>query len=235
MARHRFLFLAPGLRPGDECAAVEDEEYHHLVHVLRVRTGDSVWITSGDGCVAYGVVERCGHNRAIVRIRRSLADAPPPQPLALALALVERDRFVRAVEHCVALGCTRIIPLRSQRSRPVTNVSGLRERLARVALAAMKQSFRAHRAYIDEVQPIDGVVDAASAYGRFFVGEQRAPLLGAPTTQSTIVVVGPEAGFSPAELRTLRAAGAQPVSVSRARLRTGTAAVALVAALARSD
>lgn len=235
MTAHRFLFETPHLRRGDACVAIEGGECHHLVRVLRARSGDVVWLTDGSGTMACGVVETCASRRVDVRVRHVLAPVPEPPALVLAMAVVERDRFVRAVEHCVALGCTRIVPLLCKRSRTRGSAAGLKDRLERVSVAAMKQSFRAHRARVDAAVPLLGASRELSGWGRVIVGDSSAGALGVGIRRPAVVVVGPEAGLSDDERQELEEAGAEFVSISSARLRTGTAAVALVSALARTD
>ncbi|MCI0452909.1 MAG: 16S rRNA (uracil(1498)-N(3))-methyltransferase, partial [Candidatus Latescibacteria bacterium] len=76
---------------------------------------------------------------------------------------------------------------------------------------------------------------ASGRYGRAVVGDAGAPALAAATHEGDVLaIVGPEAGFTDAEVARLVAAGAERASVSSHRLRAETAAVVLVSALART-
>jgi 16S rRNA (uracil1498-N3)-methyltransferase len=98
----------------------------------------------------------------------------------------------------------------------------------------MKQSFQSWLAEVAE--PVAFADMVAGCAGCEIVageqGEDARPVSGAgPVT----VVVGPEAGLTEAEVEALRRAGASFVSVSRRRLRSETASVALVAAVLQAD
>jgi 16S rRNA (uracil1498-N3)-methyltransferase len=128
------------------------------------------------------------------------------------------------------------VPFVSERSKVARYAPAVMERLGRVALSAMKQSFRAWLPRVDAPADLSRVIAAAGRADEVVVGDQGGerwrPRSPAPRT---LVVVGPEAGLSPGEIDALRGAGARLVSVSRHRLRSETAAVALVAAALQGD
>lgn len=233
MSAHGFLFYAPDM---DEHAATVDldgDEHHHLARVLRARPGMVVEVTDGRGRVAECRVEEVSASRSRLAVTSSARVQAPPA-LTLALALIARDRFTRAVEQCIELGVTRIVPFAPTASRLSRLRGGTRARLERVAVSAIKQSGRAWLPVIDEAIAFEGLLEAVSASPRAVVGEQGAPPPergGGPA----VAVVGPEAGFTGPERAALADAGARFASVSRHRLRSETAAVALVAALALGD
>jgi 16S rRNA (uracil1498-N3)-methyltransferase len=102
----------------------------------------------------------------------------------------------------------------------------------------MKQSFRAYLPRLEAAVDFAALVEEVAAAPRALVGAQDASRARAPAPDPgapTLIVVGPEAGFADDEMALLQDAGAVPVSVSRHRLRSETAAVALVAALAQVD
>jgi 16S rRNA (uracil1498-N3)-methyltransferase len=140
------------------------------------------------------------------------------------------------LEQCVELGITRCIPFVAQRAHHKTYPPGFLTRLRKIALAAMKQSFRSFLPEIDDPVSLDELLLAGEAVHRFVVGGQGDPPVQPRSAgESVLAVVGPEPGFTDQERTALVDAGATFASVSSARLRSETAAVALVAALGRPD
>jgi 16S rRNA (uracil1498-N3)-methyltransferase len=232
---HRFLFYCPEADAGAPSVTLSGDEHHHLARVLRVRPGETVYVTDGRGLLGECRVEDVGGDDASLSVLSWRREEPVPD-LALALALIGKERLVRAFEQCVELGATRLIPFAASQSHLGRVGKGTVSRLERVAVSAMKQSFRAHLPVVDPPVDFAALIDVVSRADVAFVGDQHGERLPeARPRGDTVVVVGPEAGLSPDELERLREAGARSVSVSRHRLRAETAAVALVSALAQGD
>jgi 16S rRNA (uracil1498-N3)-methyltransferase len=235
MASHRFLFYSPHVDADAGIVELDGDEHHHLARVLRLGAGGEAFVTDGRGLMAQCRVEAVGDRRTRLSILSAVTDAAP-RDLTLALALIKKDRFAQAFEQCVELGVTRLLPYAADGSRLKSVGAGTVARLERVAVSAMKQSFRSWLPRIDGPVGFDGVINAASRAGEVVVGAQGAdPYPRVLRAQTTMVVVGPEAGFSDPEREALEARGARFVSVSPYRLRSETAAVALVAAVLYGD
>ena len=81
---------------------------------------------------------------------------------------------------------------------------------------------------------VEDLVGRLDGYDQVVFGDSNGPP-ATPLKGEALVLVGPEAGFTEAEVASLRAAQARPVSSGRHRLRTGTAAAVLVATVSGSD
>ncbi len=232
MSRHRFLFHAPHLDPSRGSVDLDENESHHLARVVRLRDGDAAWVTDGRGTLWRARVARTGRV-ATLELEADESPAPAPPGPALALARIGTDRFVRAVEQCVELGADAVIPVVCERSRGRFG-DGFVARLERVAVAAMKQSFRARRPEIHEPVAFESMLALRDAYESAWYGCAGAAAPGA-VRAPLLVAVGPEAGFSEREEAALIEAGFVAVGVGSHRLRSETTAVALVgAAVARA-
>ncbi|KAF8067207.1 rsmE [Scenedesmus sp. PABB004] len=118
-------------------------------------------------------------------------------------------------------------------------------RLQRLALAATKQSLRAHALQLEPPTPLSELLPALRAAPLSLVATAGAsPVLqvlreaaaGAPggaaawCGQPCYLLVGPEGDWTPSEVAALAAAGVRPVGLGTSRLRTETAALALLSA-----
>jgi 16S rRNA (uracil1498-N3)-methyltransferase len=227
---HRFLFYADGLTTSASSIALAGEERHHLSRVLRMNAGDFVFVTNGRGAIARCRVEAIGREAATLAVLGFEEEDTASRPVILALAVLKKDAFARAVEQCTELGITTCVPFVSERSHVSGYPAEYLDRVRRIALAAMKQSFRSVLPVIEETIDFADLPARVREASFTIVGDAEGEALGARLpTGSMMIVVGPEAGFSEGEREVLAAAGARAVRVSPHRLRSETAAASLVA------
>ncbi|MGD9703324.1 MAG: 16S rRNA (uracil(1498)-N(3))-methyltransferase [Acidimicrobiia bacterium] len=205
---------------------LSDEDAHHLRRVLRLRDGEVVTVSDGAGrwrpcTLSQGTLEPTG----------PVVTAAAPLPaISVAFALPKGDRPELVVQKLTEIGADVIIPMVTERSVVRWDPERAAKhgaRLARVAREAAMQSRRTRLPVVEALSPF------ASVVGR--VGAALAAPGGAwPRTATPLILVGPEGGWSPAELAAARAT----VGLGDLVLRTETAAIMactlLVAERARS-
>ena len=107
------------------------------------------------------------------------------------------------------------------------------ERLEKIVVSAMKQSHKAWKPLIDELQPFRQFIARQDLPAQRFIAHcyegDRPFLLDVlqPRTPA-LVLIGPEGDFSIDEVQAAEAAGFRSVSLGTSRLRTETAALAAV-------
>jgi 16S rRNA (uracil1498-N3)-methyltransferase len=190
---------------------LDDASAHHVRRVLRVRDGEVVTVTDGAGrwrpCVmSGGGLEPSGE---IVSVDRS------PCPATIAVASPKGERLDWLVQKCAEIGIDRLVLVSAERSVVRWDADrGARQldRLRRIAAEAVLQS---RRVWLPEVAgPVPAVDLLPSAVAAEPGGR---PLLPGDRT----VAVGPEGGWTPAELEL----AVDRVSLGHAVLRVETAAV----------
>ncbi|HEX5133079.1 MAG TPA: RsmE family RNA methyltransferase [Candidatus Krumholzibacteria bacterium] len=235
MGAHIFSFYVPSLSAGDTAVEIAGDEHRHLKRVLRLRPGDAVRVTNGTGVRVSATLEAIGDSVSTARVDRVESSAPPARRLVLALPLLQRAHFDAAVSQCVELGITELVPVHAERCHVRVWSPSLRTRIERVAVSAMKQSGGAWLPPVREPVDVDGLAGLVAGFALAVVGDAggAAPAVGGAGTD-TLAIVGPEGGFSDREIERLTGAGVRRVSLSVNRLRAETAAVVLVALLARA-
>lgn len=235
-------FFAPDITATLE---LPEAESGHCVRVLRKREGDEIAVTDGAGhryrCrITYAHARHTG-----VEILETETPVPVIDvDITLAIAPSKNmDRMEWLVEKAVEIGVTRIVLLRCERSeRRVVKP----ERLRKIAISAMNQSLKAR---VPEVTEMTGFADFLRELpsGQAFMGycapdiERREFTAECRPGRDTVILVGPEGDFTPAEVRAAMDAGIKPVTFGRARLRTETAGlfgvqgVHIINQLARSE
>lgn len=228
---HRFLHYTLTLnRDRLECM-LEGEEHHHASRVLRLRPGDTTFVTNGSGLLAECAVDAARDDSTLLTVQRFIDAAPAPPHVTLAAALLKRDAFELLVRQCTEVGVVRFIPFVAEKSHVREYSAKFMARLEKIALTAMKQSFRAVLPSVEPVRSFDDIAALSEHYDRTLVGDSCAPRVGRVAAANVLAVVGPEGGLTGDETGRLRVAGSSFVSVVPGRLRSETAAAVLAGAL----
>lgn len=238
MALPRFHCPLP-LTPG-ETVALPAPAARHAVRVLRLGTGDAITLFNGEGGEHEARIESGGREQVLVRVMaRHDVERESPLQVVLAQALCAAEKMDLIVQKAVELGVARIQPLVSARS--VARLSGMRA--ARkvghwrgVAIAACEQCGRNRVPAVSDVAEFRRWVGSrplAGGSGLLFNPDAERSLsqLGSPAGPVTLLI-GPEGGFTSDEAAAALVAGFQPVRLGRRVLRTETAGLAALAALA---
>ncbi|UCG50831.1 MAG: 16S rRNA (uracil(1498)-N(3))-methyltransferase [Candidatus Latescibacterota bacterium] len=227
---HRFLFYSKELDRPSKSVELNGDEHHHASKVLRLNTGDIVFVTNGRGLISRCEVEDIGRATTRLGVRGLEVDARVNRPLTLALGCLKKDAFEQAVRQCTELGVDCCVPFASQKSHLKEYTGVFLERLRRVALASMKQSFRATLPVIEGAIQFDELIARARRAELVIVGDSDGdPLTEDPAQRSLMIIVGPEGGFTEREKTDLSSIGSIYASVSSNRLRSETAAASLAA------
>ena len=233
MPAHRFTFYLPSLSSDARELEIGGDEHHHLARVLRLGVGEVIAATNGRGLLVEGEIVSAGKARSTARVARVVEDAAPSRHIVLALSLLPRAHFEQAIAQCVEVGVTGIVPVMAEKCH-AKRIDMARAK--RVAVAAMKQSGRAWLPTIENPRTVDTLAREVEAgeYGTAFVGDMGGAPMPDAVADHVIVLVGPEAGFSDAEMTRLDKTGATRVACGAYRLRAETAAVVMVSRLAHS-
>jgi 16S rRNA (uracil1498-N3)-methyltransferase len=225
------------LRAGSTCTLPEDAA-HHAVHVLRVREGDEVVLFNGRGGEFAGKIssiQRLKVNVDLLEHRAVERESPLQVTLVQGVSSGERMEFT--IRKAVELGVAEIHPVLATSSvaRPKGERAASRQaHWQRIAVSACEQCGR------NRVPTVHPLVEARN----YRAEGEAARILLSPASQLAfskavlsenlrfILAAGPEAGFSPDEERVFAGQGFVPVRLGPRVLRTETAALAALAAIA---
>jgi 16S rRNA (uracil1498-N3)-methyltransferase len=218
--------------PGVELV-VEGDSYRHLFRARRLRAGDRLRVVDGEGRARWATIEHVGRHAAAVLLAEPAAPNEPRLRLDLLVTTLRNERAAWLVEKATELGCAAVRFLNTERA-PRSFGEGTVARLRRVAAAAVEQCHRARCPEITGPHPFPEIARlAAGAAHRWLLDPATIDPLPAPRGEADpameSLLVGPEGGWSPAELETLHAAGWLPRSLGPRILRIETAALAAAA------
>ena len=238
MRIHR-IHTAQVLRPDCE-VLLEESSSHYLSRVLRVGAGDAVVLFNGDGHDYAAEVLSPARRQMRVRVDSRLPGlAEPPVAITVVQALSRGERMDQTLQKCTELGAAAFQLLLSERVEVRLGADKLDKRMEHwrgVVVAACEQCGRARVPVLAPPVALDEWLEADTEAVRLVLdpGADRSLAqwaVDSGATPSVHLAIGPEGGFSEAELGRLRAAGVEGVSMGPRTLRTETAAPAAVAVL----
>jgi 16S rRNA (uracil1498-N3)-methyltransferase len=195
-----------------------DEDRHHLARVLRLRPGEVV--TAADGRGGWRRFRFAPPGRLEPDGDVEQRPAPWP-PVVVGCALTKGERPEWTVQKLTEAGVDRIVLFVAERSVVRWEDDRGPRQLTRVRAVARAAAMQSRR---DRVPVVEGVVAFAEAVGRAGPGVALAHPGGTPPgLDHPGVLVGPEGGWSPAEL----GCGLPKVALGPLVLRAETAAMAI--------
>ncbi|MFQ5684181.1 MAG: 16S rRNA (uracil(1498)-N(3))-methyltransferase [Candidatus Binatia bacterium] len=230
-------FFVPKKDIQDEKGTVTGQELEHLRKVLRLRPGDRITLFDDEGWEHEGIIQSYTGRAGKVEIFKSYQpERESSVNITLAQALGKGEKMDLVVEKATELGVRRIVPFSSQYTVPKLNGKKLERRYNRwkkIALSAAKQSGRTQIPEILNLSRFEDLLRRpwpCELKVLFWEQESRQSLTQLHMEKlhlgSLLLAIGPEGGFSRAEVFEARHHGFRSVRVGRRTLRTDTAAFA---------
>ncbi len=215
---------------------IDNEEQTHIVKVLRMRSGEEIFITDGKGNLAQGnlVFEGKKVSLEVQEITKNLPDFS--RQLHIAIAPTKNiDRIEFFVEKATEMGISEITLLQTEQTeRKNVNI----EKIRKQSVAASKQSLRTHFPIINELTKFSDFIIDINPKTTFVAhcneNLERIDLNLLSQTQldqqqKITFLIGPEGDFSDKEIQILAEKGVKAVSLGKQRLRTETAGIFVAA------
>jgi len=206
------------------------DEGRHAARVRRIQIGEEVSLFDGRGTEVIGRVTRVHRDMVELEVSQRSAIAPPASSVTLAVAMPQGPRAEWLIEKAAELNVAAVWPLRCERGVVVPGANRI-DKWRRIAREANKQS---GRHFIMEIAtPLErpDLLSKRAGFDQIWLAD---PDGGPPPAVATrqprsLVIIGPEGGFTEPERATILAAGARSVRLAANILRIETAAVAAAA------
>lgn len=216
----------------DDRFVLQNSDTHHILHVLRAKTGDKVVFCNDDKQylvsllvsgkeVNYSLLEQLNDKREL------------NIDLTLIVGLPRLEKFEWIIQKATELGVTRIVPFISQRSiikLDEKRENGKIERWKSIAKEAAEQSRRCKIPQIEGVISKKDLKNYLSKTNILAYEESKEYTLLEKITgekESITLLVGPEGGFDKSEVDYFLSLGFSSVSLGNRILRCETAAIFL--------
>lgn len=218
-------------------ATIRGSEAHHLLHVLRLGVGDAVQLFDGSGIEYQARIEAVSRQTVDCLIEgQQPANRELDVELHVGVAAPKGDRSRWLIEKAVELGVHTLVPLHCERSVVQLRSTSL-SRLRKAVIEASKQCGRNRLMEISEpVSCVNWLTAGEGDAMRLMAHPDEAgcPLHAVDADRSVhkvMIAIGPEGGFSEAEVRTGVSQNWQLISLGPRLLRVETAALAVAASI----
>ncbi|EAX47521.1 protein of unknown function DUF558 [Thermosinus carboxydivorans Nor1] len=219
---------------------ITGDDGHHIARVLRLKPGDYIIVAGQDGQACKAEIISVDGSSVKVACRQALTESnEPPVEVWLAQGLPKGDKMDFIIQKAVELGVTRILPIETAYTvvrYDAGKKAARRERWQKIAYEAAKQCGRAAVPEVASVQTFSSLLKMTlpETVIMLYEGQPACGLkqaLRMTPSESYLLLIGPEGGFSPDEVLLCRQRGAQIVTMGPRILRTETAALAALTAV----
>lgn len=218
------LFYQENLADQASIFVSSEETRRHVVTVLRMQPGERIRITDGRGLEITSEIIRADKKQLELKKIESIQHSPLKKELVLAISLLKNAaRFEWMLEKATEIGITQFYPLLTERTER-QHFRG--DRLKQILVSASMQSERFHFPVLHEPVSLNQLVQMNFDGNKFIAhcmeGDKKC-VYG--NEKDSILLIGPEGDFSPAELELALTKGFEAVTLANSRLRTETAGI----------
>jgi len=235
---HKFFVSAEQIV--DNRVTLTGSDVAHIRTVLRLKVGASIQVIGGlDKLLTVRLVDVKAKEIQGEVIVSEKFDVESPLAVHLGLALTKGNKFDATLRKSVELGACSLTPLTTERCVVKTHQVGIKtERWKKIALESSKQCGRTQVPLVAEgIETLETFCrnsddqDLRLVFWEMEGDNSLKDLKLDRTPRSVAVLIGPEGGFSSAEIEKTREYGFQTVSLGPRILRAETAPVVALALL----
>ena len=230
------LYCEGKLTPGSS-VVLPKESAHYLINVLRLTSGDTVYLFNEQFGEFIGRIEKATMQYVTIIIEsKHQTREPSSLKVHLGLGLSKGYRMDYAIQKSTELGVSSITPLYTKYSEVRFNkTKRLENKLQhwrRIVISSCEQSGRLSIPEIHPPMSIEGWLESSNKSCRLILDVR-----GAKTLENLEIInpvelaIGPEGGFSTKELQIANDRGFTTISLGSRILRSETAPVAALAIL----
>lgn len=212
---------------------IAGDDFHYLKSVMRLRISDSFRVFNAEDGEFLVKITEIGRASLSVLVESLLRKPFAEKPLTLAICIIKPDRMIEAIKGAVQLGVTQIIPIISERTQ---HKKLAEDRVQRCISQAIEQS---ERFALTKLLPEISLSEFCTTnnYEQIIAACESENSSNKITNIKTIknnlaVLIGPEGGFSDAEMEMIKSADKiDRVSLGASVLRAETATIAAIASI----
>ena len=206
-------------------------DVHHIKHVMRLSLKDQVIVNTYDGEAYLTEIETFDKAFVYLNIIEKLKVEPIHFHLDLGLALTKKDAFELALKKATELGVSGFIPLSTERS--IIKINDFEKKRARFFTICKESSEQSERSTVPKIYDLMSLKKLSLqdydhlffAYARETKNNLMKTLKTISSDEKSLVLIGPEGGFSKQEVAWLSHNGFKSISLGQSILRAETAAI----------
>lgn len=223
------LYYKGILSAGSTILVDDENEFRHAVKSLRKKNGDTITVTNGEGALYLAEVTALDKRSISLLLQTKIdRDADYTQTnVFVALALLNQSSKMKlAVEKLTEMGISGFLPFQAERTVfPDKNLKGLEAS----AVSALKQCGGSQLPEIFPILTMPELLELKSFDHKYFCHITTNRLPDNELSGRILVAVGPEGGWTEAEIEQFVQHGFQPLALNKRVLRAETAALVAAA------
>ena len=244
----RRCFFTESVNPSVGQAILEDRSAHHARNVLRLKPGAEIELRDGRGQGWKGRILDMSESRVSVQLLDACDDSRESRlELTLGIAFARADRMDLVLRQATEIGLSRFVAFQAERSDYGLSSGQAEKRLHRWSKIAREAMCQCGRMRVPEMAIHSNTVDFLAKAHEFASPERNGlRILAAekeagqnvlslwrscPMYRQVLAVVGPEGGWTPAEIDQFLQKGFHPVHLGPRILRFETAATVLLSSV----
>lgn len=220
MKIHRFLSNYKEI--GNNVFIENIDLIHQIKNVLKLRVSEEIILTSGTGHDVHIALTEISKDSIVGSVIERISAEKNSHKVHLYLSILKKENFELVAQKATEVGVESINPLESDR----TVKTGLKEeRLKTIIKEALEQS---GGSYLPTLREKINFIDALknSPGEKYLLHMEGTPFdeLG-EIPEEVSIFIGPEGGWSEAEIQTAKDLGVNTISIGNSTLRAETAAI----------
>ncbi len=223
------LFYSDDINENNKQIFLRDQEHRHLVKSLRIDINETVFITDGKGNKYEAKLAEKERNKSKLEIINKFTYSGKKSDLSIAISPTKKsNRFEWFLEKVTEIGISNIYPVVCDHSEKKSlNI----DRAKKILISSMKQSLQTYLPEIHEPTDFNSFIANPFENSLNLIATNKTDFNSKPFAEfagrtNTLIMIGPEGGFSNDELIIAKNAKFTAVSLGDNRLRTETAGVA---------
>lgn len=234
-------FIEPHLM-SDREVVITGDDVHHIVKVMRYSIGDSILVSDGVGRAVKARLTLLEKDQVRAEIVEELTEVRElPIRVTIGQGLPKGDKLEWIIQKGTEMGAYAFQPFSSERTIVKIDEKKEGKKLDRWQKIAKEAAEQAHRSILPKVlnpTSLKALLDTSQSYTTRIIAYEQETSVGLKDvsdrlreSDSLLVLIGPEGGFSQEEVAQAQAAGFVSVQLGPRILRTETASQYVLAAL----
>lgn len=229
MEIRRFFVDTNSICNTSNTVVIDNEEYNHIVKVLRYKVGYKLIVSSGDNYDYHCIIDNIDKEKVVCTIyNKYVNDTRALVEMHLFAAHIKEENYKIVVQKAVELGVSQITPIITQ----YVNEKKLNiDKLNKVAREASKQSGRSDLVRVNESVDLNTALKLAKNYDLPIMAYEKEKnnklkdILSQNKAKSIAVIIGPEGGFSKEEKTLIESYDIISFTLGRRILKAETASI----------
>ena len=206
---------------------LSEESSKHIVQVLRMKGGEEINITNGNGELLSCFITTANKIKTEVTITNRLSFPKSNQKISIAISLIKNNnRLEWFLEKATEIGVSEIIPFISERTE---KQHFNHDRMKKILVNAMLQSQQVWLPLLYEPVKFKELIKKSPFQNKYIAhcleGQKKQLRHEANQPGDQLILIGPEGDFTKGEIDSAIVKNYIPVSLGDTRLRTETAGI----------